>query len=218
MDGRYKYHDIPDKSVNTKVFTIDAPPDIHEINHHLVEYIHEKNGKGEGVHDTINAGVSLFTGWKSFDSPYMCKLLDWIGSVIVGYNSNITDYLPVFTQVWGMGYELNDVTPAHNHDPAGISWTYYPYVEDPEIAQPLEICKVPDGSIEMDLSMCAEHVQDKTKQWGETLLTIPPHTGQLVIFPAYCYHQVKPVTVETQRYCIAGNVHHDFENATSFNT
>ena len=49
MDGRYKYHDIPDKSVNTKVFTIDAPPDIHEINHHLVEYIHEKNGKGEGV-------------------------------------------------------------------------------------------------------------------------------------------------------------------------
>ena len=70
----------------------------------------------------------------------------------------------------------------------------------------------------MDLSMCAEHVQDKTKQWGETLLTIPPHTGQLVIFPAYCYHQVKPVTVETQRYCIAGNVHHDFENATSFNT
>tara|TARA_B100000530_G_C15857587_1_gene447931 strand:- start:84 stop:740 length:657 start_codon:yes stop_codon:yes gene_type:complete len=218
MDGTYNWHDIPDVSTNTKVFTIDAPKEFRDINYNLVDYIHKQNGKGEGAHDSINAGVSLFTGWKSFDSPHMQQLLDWIGSVIIGYNQSITDYLPVFTQVWGMGYELNDVTPAHNHDPAGISWTYYPYVEDPEIAQPLEICTVPDGSIEMDLSMCAEHVQDKTKQWGETLLTIPPHTGQLVIFPAYCYHQVKPVTVETQRYCIAGNVHHDFENATSFNT
>tara|TARA_B100001758_G_C18359330_1_gene584718 strand:- start:92 stop:748 length:657 start_codon:yes stop_codon:yes gene_type:complete len=218
MDGTYNWYDIPDVSTNTKVFTIDAPKEFRDINYNLVDYIHKQNGKGEGAHDSINAGVSLFTGWKSFDSPHMQQLLDWIGSVIIGYNQSITDYLPVFTQVWGMGYELNDVTPAHNHDPAGISWTYYPYVEDPEIAQPLEICTVPDGSIEMDLSMCAEHVQDKTKQWGETLLTIPPHTGQLVIFPAYCYHQVKPVTVETQRYCIAGNVHHDFENATSFNT
>ena len=212
MDGTYNWYDIPDVSTNTKVFTIDAPKEFRDINYNLVDYIHKQNGKGEGAHDSINAGVSLFTGWKSFDSPHMQQLLDWIGSVIIGYNQSITDYLPVFTQVWGMGYELNDVTPAHNHDPAGISWTYYPYVEDPEIAQPLELC------IEMDLSMCAEHVQDKTKQWGETLLTIPPHTGQLVIFPAYCYHQVKPVTVETQRYCIAGNVHHDFENATSFNT
>ncbi len=218
MDGTYNWYDIPDVSTNTKVFTIDAPKEFRDINYNLVDYIHKQNGKGEGAHDSINAGVSLFTGWKSFDSPHMQQLLDWIGSVIIGYNQSITDYLPVFTQVWGMGYELNDVTPAHNHDPAGISWTYYPYVEDPEIAQPLEICTVPDGSIEMDLSMCAEHVQDKTKQWGETLLTIPPHTGQLVIFPAYFYHQVKPVTVETQRYCIAGNVHHDFENATSFNT
>ena len=218
MDGTYNWYDIPDVSTNTKVFTIAAPKEFRDINYNLVDYIHKQNGKGEGAHDSINAGVSLFTGWKSFDSPHMQQLLDWIGSVIIGYNQSITDYLPVFTQVWGMGYELNDVTPAHNHDPAGISWTYYPYVEDPEIAQPLEICTVPDGSIEMDLSMCAEHVQDKTKQWGETLLTIPPHTGQLVIFPAYCYHQVKPVTVETQRYCIAGNVHHDFENATSFNT
>ena len=188
MDGTYNWYDIPDVSTNTKVFTIDAPKEFRDINYNLVDYIHKQNGKGEGAHDSINAGVSLFTGWKSFDSPHMQQLLDWIGSVIIGYNQSITDYLPVFTQVWGMGYELNDVTPAHNHDPAGISWTYYPYVEDPEIAQPLEICTVPDGSIEMDLSMCAEHVQDKTKQWGETLLTIPPHTGQLVIFPAYCYH------------------------------
>ena len=158
MDGTYNWYDIPDVSTNTKVFTIDAPKEFRDINYNLVDYIHKQNGKGEGAHDSINAGVSLFTGWKSFDSPHMQQLLDWIGSVIIGYNQSITDYLPVFTQVWGMGYELNDVTPAHNHDPAGISWTYYPYVEDPEIAQPLEICTVPDGSIEMDLSMCAEHV------------------------------------------------------------
>ena len=216
MDGTFNF--VGDQSVNTKVYTDISPPEIQNINVNLVEYIHEMDGKGEGVHDTINAGVSKFTGWKSFDSPYMQQLLDWIGYVLQGYHSNITDYQPVFTQVWGMSYEVNDVTPAHNHDPAHTSWTYYPYIENPELAQPLEICKVPDGSIEMDLSMCAEHVQDKTKQWGETLLTIPPITGQLVVFPAYCFHQVKPVTVNTQRYCIAGNVHHDFDNATTFNT
>ena len=115
-----------------------------------------------------------------------------------------------------MGYEVNDVTPAHSHEPAFVSFTYYPYIEDSEIAQPLEICTTPDGSVEMDLSMCADHVKESTKQWGKTLLTLPPHTGQLVIFPAYCFHQVKPVTVKTDRYCIAGNVHHDFENQPPF--
>ena len=217
MDGTFNL--VGDKSVNTKVYTNTAPQDIYNLSEHLIEYIHDMNGKGAGGGDTINAGVSQFTGWKSFDSPYIRQLLDWIGYEIQMYwGRQIQDYRPVFSQVWGMGYDVNDVTPAHSHDPAHTSFTYYPYIENPEIAQPLEICKVPDGSIEMDLSECAEHVQDKTRQWGETLLTIPPHTGQLVIFPAYCFHQVKPVKIQTKRYCIAGNVHHDFENATSFNT
>ena len=116
-----------------------------------------------------------------------------------------------------MGYDVNDVTPAHSHDPAHTSWTYYPYIEDPEIAQPLEICKVPDGSIELDLSNCAEHTKDKTKHWGETLLSIPPYTGQLVVFPSYTYHQVKPVEKSVGRYCIAGNVAHDFDASTMVN-
>ena len=128
----------------------------------------------------------------------MHQLLDWVGFQIKNYLTQVPDFLPVFTQVWGMGYDVNDVTPAHSHEPVFMSFTYYPYVEDPE--------------------MCAEHVQDKTKQWGETLLSIPPHSGQLVVFPSYCYHQVKPVKIQTQRYCIAGNVHHDFDNATTFNT
>ena len=68
-----------------------------------------------------------------------------------------------------------------------------------------------NGEIELDVSMCAEHIHDKSKQWGEPIFTIPPQTGQLVAFPSYVYHQVKPVTVECDRYCIAGNVHHDFE-------
>ena len=80
-------------------------------------------------------------------------------------------FLPVFSQVWGMGYEVNDVTPAHAHEPAFISFTYYPYIEDPSKAQPLELCTFPDGSIEIDLSKCAEHVQDKTRQWGNPLLS-----------------------------------------------
>ena len=210
MDGTYNF--LPDQSTHTKVLTIDAPKEIMDINHHLVNYILDMDGKGQGVHDTINAGVTNFTGWKSFDSPYMHQLLNWVGFEIKKYLVHVPDFLPVFSQVWGMGYKVNDVTPAHSHEPAFMSFTYYPYVEDPKIAQPLEICTFPDGSIEIDLSMCAAHMQEKTHQWGKTMLSIPPHTGQLVVFPAYCFHQVKPVTVKTDRYCIAGNIHHDFEN------
>lgn len=209
MDGIY--NSLPDQSTNTKVLTIDAPKEIMDINHHLVNYILDMDGKGQGVHDTINAGVTNFTGWKSFDSSHMQELLNWVGWVVKGYLESVPDFLPVFSQVWGMGYKLNDVTPAHSHEPAFMSFTYYPYIEDPHKVQPLELCKFPDGSIEIDLSKCAEHVQDKTKQWGEVILSIPPHTGQLVVFPSYVYHQVKPVTVESDRFCIAGNIHHDFE-------
>lgn len=213
------YYELPDITTLTKAYIQYAPPEIMDINSYLVDYIKKMNGKGAGAVDSINAGVSEFTGWKSFDSEYILKLCDWIGKVIQQeYYYNEQDgsgisFIPVFSQVWGMGYKLNDVTPAHSHEPAQISWTYYPYIEDPEIAQPLELCTVPnDNSPELDLSNCAKHVQDKTKQWGDPILSIAPHTGQLVIFPSYVYHQVKPVTVESERYCIAGNVHHDFES------
>ena len=223
MDGTSKiksgYYLIPDASTNTKIYIQDAPKEILDINHHLVNYILDMDGKGAGVHDTINAGVSKFTGWKSYDNENMQSLLNWIGWEIQNnFCGQVQDFLPVFTHVWGMSYEVNDVTPAHAHDPAVVSWTYYPYVEDPKIAQPLEICTYPDGKIKKDLSMCAEHVQEKETQWGKCLLSIPPNTGQLVIFPSYVYHQVQRVTTPTDRYCIAGNVHHDFDNATSFNT
>ena len=221
MDGTSRlktgYYELPDITTLTKAYIQYAPPEIMDINSYLVDYIKEMNGKGAGAGDSINAGVSEFTGWKSFDSEYILKLCDWIGKVIqleYYYNQDGRGipFTPVFNQVWGMGYKLNDVTPAHSHEPAQMSWTYYPYIENPEIAQPLEICTVPNGSIEIDLSKCAEHVRDKTKQWGDPILRVAPHTGQLVIFPSYVYHQVRPVTVETERYCIAGNVHHDFEN------
>ena len=204
-------YEMPDATTNTKVYISNAPQEILDINHHLVNYIIDNDGQGQGAHDSINAHVTNFTGWKSFDSPYMQQLLDWIAFEIKQLLVSIPDYLPVFTQVWGMGYDVNDATPAHSHEPAFVSFTYYPYIEDQKIVQPLEICAYPNGEIEIDVSMCAEHVNDKAKQWGETIFSIPPKTGQLVVFPAYVYHQVKPVTVKCDRYCIAGNLHHDFE-------
>lgn len=221
MDGTSRleagYYELPDITTNTKAYIQYAPPEIMDVNSYLVNYIKEMNGKGAGTSDTINAGVTEFTGWKSFDSEYILKLCDWIGHVIqneyyYSEDGRGVNFLPVFSQVWGMGYKPNDVTPAHSHEPAQISWTYYPYIEDSSVAQPLELCCPPNGSIKIDLSKCAEHVQDKTQQWGDPIFTIPPVTGQLVIFPSYVFHQVKPVTVETERYCIAGNVHHDFDN------
>ena len=116
MDGIY--NTLPDQTTKTEVLTIDAPKEIMDINHHLVNYILDMDGKGQGVHDTINAGVTNFTGWKSFDSPHMQELLNWVGWVIQGYLKSVPEFIPVFSQVWGMGYEVNDVTPAHSHEPA----------------------------------------------------------------------------------------------------
>ena len=223
MDGTSRleagFYKLPDVSTNTEVYIQYAPQEILDINSELVNYIHKMDGLGAGIHDTINAGVSKFTGWKSFDNEYMQSLLNWIGWEVQNKFLNPeSQFLPVFSQVWGMKYEVNDVTPAHSHDPAVISFTYYPYIEDPKIAEPLEMSSFPDGSVKQDLSMCAEHLYDKEYQWGECIFSIPPHTGQLVIFPAYAYHQVQRVKTPTGRYCIAGNVHHDFDNATSYNT
>ena len=220
MDGIYnpQWYTLPDVSTSTKILTVDAPSDVSCLNEELKNLIDQDLGdQHTGSKETINAGVSTFTGWKFFNET-TDHLLSWIGHVIQNeYLINITGFLPVMTQVWGMKYQVNDVTPAHNHEPAVVSWTYYPYVEDQSKVQPLELCKFPDGSIELDLSSCAEHVQDKTKQWGETLLSIPPYTGQLVVFPSYVYHQVKPVKDNVGRYCIAGNVAHDFDASTMVN-
>ena len=205
-------YEMPDATTNTKIIISNAPQEILDINHHLVNYIHDKDGLGQGSYDSINAGVTNFTGWKSFDSLHMQSLLNWISFELKNILlPNVAEFLPVFSQTWGMSYKINDATPAHSHEPAFMSFTYYPYVEDQKIVQPLEICTFPNGEIELDVSMCAEHIHDKSKQWGEPIFTIPPQTGQLVAFPSYVYHQVKPVTVECDRYCIAGNVHHDFE-------
>ena len=120
MDGTSRleagFYKLPDVSTNTKLYIQDAPKEILEINHHLVNYILDMDGLGAGIHDTINAGVSKFTGWKSFDDEYMQSLLNWIGWEIQNnYLEQVPDFLPVFSQVWGMSYEANDVTHQHMH-------------------------------------------------------------------------------------------------------
>ena len=41
--------------------------------------------------------------------------------------------------------------------------------------------------------------------------------GSVIVFPSYVYHQVKPVKDNVGRYCIAGNVAHDFDASTMVN-
>ena len=86
MDGTSRletgYYELPDITTVTKAYIQYAPPEIMDINSYLVDYIKEMNGKGAGASESINAGVSEFTGWKSFDSEYILKLCDWIGHVI----------------------------------------------------------------------------------------------------------------------------------------
>jgi len=218
MDGIYKHewHDLNDSSTYSTVLTCDAPDDVTCLNEELVRLIDSDINTG-GSKESINAGLTGFTGWKFFNET-TDHLMSWVGHVIKNcYFPQDMKFLPVMTQVWGMKYEKNDVSPAHNHTPSVVSWTYYPYIEDSEKVQPLELCKTPNGDVELDLSACAEHVQDKTKNWGEVILSIPPHTGQLVVFPSYAYHQVKPVLETYGRYCIAGNVAHDFDASTLVN-
>ena len=219
MDGIFnpKWYNLNDSSTFSNVLTCDAPDDVLCLNEELKNLIDSDIETGGGK-DSINAGLTRFTGWKFFNKT-TDHLMSWVAHVIKTcyLNPETNTFLPVMTQVWGMKYEKNDVSPAHNHFPSLVSWTYYPYIENSEKVQPLELCKVPTGNIEIDISMCAEHVQDKTKHWGEPILSIPPHTGQLVVFPAYAYHQVKPVLETYGRYCIAGNVSHDFDASTMVN-
>ena len=217
MDGIFnpKWYPLPDKTVSTVVLTLDAPDDVSCLNEELCRLIDVPNE--EQQYETINAGLSGFTGWKFFNET-TDHLVSWVGHVVKNfYLTQCTGFLPVMTQVWGMKYEKNDVSPAHNHDPSVVSWTYYPYIEDSNLVQPLELCEFPKGDIEIDLSMCAKHVQEKNKQWGEPLLSIPPYTGQLVVFPSYVYHQVKPIQTTTGRYCIACNIAHDFDASPMVN-
>ena len=220
MDGIYnpQWYLIDDKSTNTHVLTVDAPDDVSCLNEGICNLIDEDIDTG-GDKQSINAGLSRFTGWKFFNES-TDHLLSWVAHVIKNcyFPQELgSTFLPVMTQVWGMKYQKNDVTPAHNHTPSIISWTYYPKIGDPNKVQPLELCKVPDGSIEIDLSNCAEHTKGKTKSWGEPLITIKPYTGQLVIFPSYVYHQVKPTKNNIDRYCVAGNVAHDFDASIMVN-
>ena len=219
MDGIYnpKWYRIPDISTNTYVLTVDAPDDVSCLNKDICNLIDSDINTG-GDKQSINAGLSKFTGWKFFNETTV-HLLSWVAHVVSKYylEEEYIKFLPVMTQVWGMKYEKNDASPAHNHIPSIISWTYYPYIEDSEKVQPLELCKIPDGSIELDLSSCAEHQRSKTKQWGKPIISIKPYTGQLVVFPSYVYHQVKPVEETIGRYCVAGNVAHDFDASTMVN-
>ena len=43
------------------------------------------------------------------------KLIGW--EIQNNFFGQVQDFLPVFTHVWGMSYEVNDVTPAHAHEP-----------------------------------------------------------------------------------------------------
>lgn len=220
MDGVFsnpQWYNLGDSSIRSNVLICDAPDDVLHLNKELKKLIDSDIETG-GSKDSINAGLTGFTGWKFFNET-TDHLMSWVGHVIQNHylNPEMCKFLPVMTQVWGMKYEKNDVSPAHNHFPSIVSWTYYPYIEDSEKVQPLELCSYPSGEIEIDMSMCAEHVQDKGEQWGEPILSIPPHTGQLVVFPAYAYHQVKPVLETYGRYCVAGNVAHDFDASTMIN-
>ena len=63
------------------IHVIDAPDPIMEINSDLIKVIDDLDNKGVGGYDSINAKVSTFTGWKTFDQPEFQKLMDWAGAV-----------------------------------------------------------------------------------------------------------------------------------------
>ena len=218
MDGIYnpQWYELPDVSTNTKILILDAPEDVTCLNEELCNLI-DLDEQEYGPKDSINAGLSKFTGWKFYNKT-TDHLISWVAHVVKNYYfPQGLHFLPVVTQIWGMKYQKGDASPAHNHSPSIVSWTYYPRIEDSSKVQPLELCKVPEGDIELDLSNSAEHIKDMSKNWGEPLLSIPPYTGQLVVFPSYVYHQVKPVENNIERYCIAGNIAHDFDASTLVN-
>jgi len=194
-------HDITIKERQI-IHTFQAPPDIMKLNERIVEIIHEEDGKGVGTSDTINANVSLFTGWKTFEPEEFQILMEWGGACIqeVSRSRFSIEILPIYTHCWGMKYNDGDCTPAHGHFPSLWSWTYYPKVDDN--TSPLQICSSLEGLEK------TERLDSKRFDQNPAL-SITPKTGQLVLFQSHIYHQVPLVEGQYDRYCVAANASHD---------
>ncbi len=78
-----KWYPLPDKTVSTVVLTLDAPDDVSCLNEELCRLIDVPNE--EQKYETINAGLSGFTGWKFFNE-HTDHLLSWFGTVVKNFN------------------------------------------------------------------------------------------------------------------------------------
>lgn len=190
------------------IHVIDAPDPIMEINSDLTKVIDDLDNKGVGGYDSINAKISTFTGWKTFDPPEFQKLMDWAGAVASEISESRfgVNFVGTYTHCWGMRYHKGDYAPAHGHFPAVWSWVYYPYIEDEETAPPLQfpsnLTSIMEGQVEEKI--------DERRVIDDVALSIPSKTGRLILFQSHLYHQVPKQPNDKKRYVVAGNMAHDF--------
>ena len=85
MDGIYnpQWYILPDVSTNSHVLTVDAPEDVSCLNEELCNLI-DLDSQEYGAKDSINAGLSKFTGWKFFNET-TDHLLSWVAHVVKNF-------------------------------------------------------------------------------------------------------------------------------------
>ena len=203
-NNRVDHHvDITDHPL---VHVIEAPDNIMDINGELCKTIDELDNKGVGSYDSINAKVSTFTGWKTFEPEPFQTLMDWAGAVAseISLDRFGVNFVGTYTHCWGMRYSKGDFSPAHGHFPAVWSWVYYPLINGENIA-PLQF----PYSLKSIMDDEGDRISE-TRIIDDVALSVPAQTGRLVLFQSHIYHQVPTITDDNLRYVIAGNMAHDF--------
>jgi len=188
------------------IHVFDAPPEILKINDKLVTLIDENDALGVGGYDSINAKITKFTGWKSFEHFEFQMIMEWAGYLasLVSHERFAIEITPVYTHCWGMKYEKDDYAPAHGHFPSLWSWVYYPYIEDSETASPLQFPRSLKTITNLD-----EDALDESRILDDVALSIPAKTGRLIMFQSHIYHQVPICKNNKPRYVMSGNLAND---------
>tara|TARA_B100001105_G_C22315250_1_gene409983 strand:+ start:316 stop:996 length:681 start_codon:yes stop_codon:yes gene_type:complete len=195
--------DISDHAI---IHVFDAPPEILEYNKKLVDLINKNDAQGVGGVDSINAKITKFTGWKSFEHFEFQIIMEWAGFLasLVSHERFAIDITPVYTHCWGMKYEKDDYSPAHGHFPSLWSWVYYPFIEDSATAAPLQFPRSLKTMMNLD-----SDALDENRILNDIALSIPAKTGKLIMFQSHIYHQVPKCKNSKLRYVLAGNLTND---------
>jgi len=183
--------------------------DTEDMNHRLIEIIHEKEKKDSGNAKSVTGGWHSADDVHSWDYPEIYRLIGFITEAVTEMTKISTglefDQFDADTTfiAWANILRNNGYHKMHTHP--GSAWSGVYYIQTgSENASP----EGPDdaGKIEFfDPRMAVEMVPVPGNPFGQRL-TFPPEAGRIYCFPAWLRHMVNPYQGSSERITIAYNV------------